>query len=141
MSEDYYFVKTLGGFKAADERTQDVADTFGAGEIVRVHIYKGRNLQHHRLFFALLGMVYSSQEKYLSLEALRFAIMIQSGYVEEIHLHGDRVVLKPKSISFSKMDQTQFSEFYQAALQAIPALLPQFEGVDLEQELRVNRIA
>jgi hypothetical protein len=33
------------------------------------------------------------------------------------------------------MDQNEFNEFYNAALAAIPRLLPQFAGVDLDREL------
>jgi hypothetical protein len=102
---------------------------------VRGAFKKDRNPGHHRKFFGLLRMVFENQEKYLSQEALRFAVTIQAGYVEEIQLDGDRIALKPKSIAWAKMDQTEFDKFYNAALAAIKALLPQFEGVDLDREL------
>jgi hypothetical protein len=118
-----------------DEHTTGVLQQYGDGEVIRVKLMKDRNPRHHRLFFGILSMVYLQQEKYLSQEALRFAVMIQSGYVDEIRLTGDTVVLKPKSMSFGSMDQHEFSLFYKASLEAIPQLLPNFEGVDLEKAL------
>jgi hypothetical protein len=137
-NDDFYLVRTLGGLKAADDRTEDAIKNFGLGEIVRVKFYSSRNIRHHRLFFGLLNMVFVNQDKYLSLEGLRFAVTIQAGYVDEIKLAGDKVTLKPKSIAFARMSQLEFNEFFQAAIAAIPVLLPQFEGVDLEGELRTN---
>lgn len=138
MSDDFYMVKTMGGFKPADDRTEDAAKNFGLGEVVRIKFFSSRNIRHHRLFFGLLGLVFANQDKYLSLEGLRFAVTIQAGYVEEIKLKGDSVILKPKSIAFARMSQVEFNAFYDAALLAIPVLLPQFEGVDLRVELAVN---
>lgn len=138
MSDDFYMVKTLGGFRPADDRTEDQAKNFGLGEVVRIKFFSSRNIRHHRLFFGLLNLVFANQDKYLSLEGLRFAVTIQAGYVEEIKLKGDTVILKPKSIAFARMSQIEFNTFYDAALAAIPVLLPQFEGMDLRQELAVN---
>jgi hypothetical protein len=137
-NDDFYLVRTLGGLKPADDRTEDAVKNFGLGEIVRVKFYSSRNIRHHRLFFGLLNLVFVNQDKYLSLEGLRFAVTIQAGYVDEIKLAGDKVTLKPKSIAFARMGQVEFNEFFAAALAAIPVLLPQFEGVDLERELAVN---
>jgi hypothetical protein len=80
-------------------------------------------------------MVFQNQEKYLSQEALRFAVMVQAGYVDSIQLEGDKVAFRPVSLSWAKMDQNDFNDFYKAALAAIPRLLPQFAGVDLDREL------
>jgi len=55
--------------------------------------------------------------------------------VDVIQLDGDRTTLVPQSIAWDKMDDHQFAPLYRAALEAIPRLLPQFEGVDLEREL------
>lgn len=118
-----------------DEHSLNALKQYGEGEIIRVKLMKDRNPRHHRLFFALLNCIYKNQEKYLSQEALRFAITIQAGWVNEIKLSGDKVTLQPKSISWGKMDQHEFTEYYAAALRAIPELLPQFDGVDIEAML------
>src|SRR6202790_2911223 len=124
---DTYFCKTPTGLVPVDDHTTEAMQQYGDGEVVRVKMYKDRNIAHHRLFFGLLAMVYRNQEVYLSQEALRFAIMITAGYVDEIRLSGDKVAMKPRSLSFGAMNQFEFSEFYKAALAAIPRLLPQYE--------------
>lgn len=135
---DVYFCKTIGGLAPVDDAAKEALSAYGNGEILRLKIYRDRNIRHHRLFFGLLGMVFRNQEVYLSQEALRFAIMVTAGYVDEIRLSGDKVAMRPKSLSFGSMGQAEFSEFYDAALLAIPRLLPQFEGVDLARELTIS---
>jgi hypothetical protein len=133
---DIYLVKTLGGaLKPIDGAGEEYVKSLGSGEIVLGRFKKARILPHHNKFFGILRMVFNNQEKYLSEEGLRKAITIQAGYVERIDLDGERFSLVPMSIAFEKMDQTEFNKFYDAALLAIPALLPQFEGMDLDREL------
>lgn len=135
---DHYFVRTLGGLAPVDDAAKEAMNFYGTGEILRVKLHRDRNPRHHRLFFGLLGLVFQNQTRYLSQEALRFAITIQAGYVDEIRLSGDKVALKPKSLSWGKMDQAEFSEFYAAALKAIPELLPELGNVDWERELMTS---
>jgi hypothetical protein len=132
---DTYLVKTIGGLRPVDDVSKQAFDAYGNGEVIRVKVVRERNPRHHRLFFGLLGLVFENQQKYLSLEALRFAVIIQAGYVDEIRLSGDKVILKPRSLSFGAMDQNEFSLFYAAALLALKELLPELAGVDWEREL------
>jgi hypothetical protein len=133
---DTYFAKTPDSLVPVDDFTADALRQYGDGEIIRVKLFKDRNLRHHRLFFGMLRAIFKNQEKYLSEEALRFAVTIQAGWVDEIKLSGDKVALRPKSIAFAKMDQHEFRQYFDAALRAIPELLPQFDGVDIEDMLR-----
>lgn len=132
---DTYFAKTPDSLIPVDDFSREAMQQYGDGEIIRIKLFKDRNPRHHRLFFALLACIYANQDKYLSKEALRFAITVQAGWVDEIQLSGDRVALKPKSIAWARMDQHEFRDYYQAAMRAIPELLPQFEGVDIEKML------
>lgn len=133
---DTYFVRTAVSLRPVDDASREAMAAFGEGEIIRVKLWRDRNPAHHRLFFALLNLVYENQDKYASPEALRFAVTCQAGWVDEIRLRGDKVALRPKSLSWGRMGQDEFNQYYQAALRVIPELLPQFEGVDLEGELR-----
>lgn len=132
---DVYFAKTTDSLVPVDDVSLEQLQQYGDGEVIRVKLYKDRNPRHHRLFFALIAAIFENQEKYLSKDALRWAITIQAGWVDEIQLAGDRVTLKPKSIAWGKMDQHEFKDYYAAALKAVPELLPQFEGVDIESML------
>ncbi len=139
MAVDIFLAKTMGGaFKPIDGKGEEYAASLGCGEIVRGVFTKARNPGHHRKFYGILRMVWENQEKYLSLDGLEFAVKVQAGYVDEIHLTGDKVALKPRSISWGKMDQHEFDGFYQAALMAIKELLPQFKDVDLDRELLMS---
>jgi len=132
---DVYVVRTIGGLAPVDDAGREAIGVYGTGEVVRIKLYRDRNPRHHRLFFGLLNLVFENQQRYLSREALRFALTIQAGYVDEIRLSGDKIALKPKSIAFASMDQHEFKLFYDAALKAIPELLPELAGVDWEREL------
>ena len=136
---DIYLTKTLGGgLKPIDGLGEEYINGLGAGEIVRATMKKDRIPGHHRKYFGLLRLVFSNQDRYLSQEALRFAVSIQAGYVDQIMLSGDKVALRPKSISWARMDQNDFNDYYNAALKAIPELLPQFAGIDLDRELSLS---
>jgi hypothetical protein len=140
-STDIYLVKTLGGLAPIDDIAKEVLASYGSGEVIRARTYRARNPRHHRLFFGLLKLVFDNQQRYLSTEALRFALTIQAGYVEEIRLKGDAVALKPRSISFASMDQNEFNAFYKAIKAAIPELMPELGKVDWERELLTSGAA
>lgn len=136
---DIYLCRTLGGaLKPIDGLGEEYVNSLGTGEIVRATMKKDRIPGHHRKYFGLLRLVFSNQDKYMSQEALRFAVSIQAGYVDQIMLSGDKVALRPKSISWARMDQSEFNDYYNAALKAIPELLPQFAGIDLDRELSLS---
>lgn len=109
-----------------------------AGKDVLAGITRPRNLKHHMKFFALLNLLWENTvcgERYPSREALRYALTMAVGYVEVIPTRkGEKEV--PKSLSFESMDQTEFSEFYDAVVRlVIKEVLPNLTEKDLEQEL------
>lgn len=78
-----------------------------------------RNAKFHRLYFSLLNMVFQNQEIYNNIDHLRRDLTIESGYYDlRSNIHGEEIK-EPKSISFSSMDQTEFSEYYNAVLDTI----------------------
>lgn len=88
--------------------------SIGHGEVVMVEVKRPRRLKHHRLFFALLSIVWENcdQERYPTVEDLRAAITIAAGHRTRIELPGNVVGFIPRSIAFHKMDQAEFSAFY-----------------------------
>ena len=133
---DVYLVKTLSGaLRPIDGTGEEYLQSIKTGEVVCGRFSRQRVPGHHRKLFGIIRLVFQNQEKYLSEEGLRKAITIQAGFVESIRLKGDEVRLVPMSLAWDKMDQAKFQEFYDAALLAIPELLPQFFGVNLEREL------
>lgn len=88
-------------------------------EMIECDIKKKRNIKFHRKFFALLNMVYQNQEHYTNIDHLRCDLTVSAGFYEKrISFYGEEIV-HPKSISFSKMDEHEFNEFYSAVLDEI----------------------
>lgn len=107
--------KRGAGLFATDDESHEALSKIGEGKQVTCEIKRARNPQHHRLFFALVKMVWdnSDHERYPSMDAMRAAILVSAGHREEIHLPGGQVCFIPRSISFGKCDQGQFDKIYQ----------------------------
>ncbi len=82
------------------------------GNEYKVDARKARNPDHHRKGFALINLIFDSQEKYTTIEQLLTELKLRVGWYEEHVRMSGELVLIPKSISFADMDQTQFETFY-----------------------------
>lgn len=133
---DLYLCKRMSSLVPVDDTGKDALASIGAGEIVRVKLSRPRNLGHHRKFFSMLQLVFENQERFPTIEHLLTAVKVEAGLYEDapIDLNG-RLVYVPKSISFAKMDQAAFDEFYLAAIAACCRLLPHLNAEDIEQEV------
>jgi hypothetical protein len=87
-------------------------------ESLRMHsqykadLKKARNPDHHRKGFALINLIFNSQEKYTTMEDLLTELKLLTGwYREHVRSNGELVYI-PKSISFADMDQMEFETFY-----------------------------
>lgn len=76
-----------------------------------------RNLQMHRLFFALVHRVAEATGQ--TPENVLDLIKIATGHCETIDSEKYGTLRLPRSIAFHKMDQTLFGEFFERAVQAI----------------------
>jgi uncharacterized protein DUF1367 len=106
--------------------------------IVRVKFSVPRNIAQHRLFFALINVVFEHQREphmFATREALREAITISAGYFETIQnpITG-LIYTRPKSIAFGAMDGVEWRDFLEAAKRVIlDAILPRVQSRDLDQ--------
>jgi len=83
------------------------------GETYEIEIKKKRNVLFHRKFFALLNLVFQNQDHFKDneFEAFRGYFLIKAGeYTRTDTPKG--AFYYPKSISFSKMDEIEFSRLY-----------------------------
>ena len=89
-----------------------------------------RNYQFHKKFFAMIHMVAESMDKpeELVLKWIKIAV----GLYDEMIMPGGKIVYVPRSISFAKMDQPEFDEFYLPAVKAAADLV----GADAD-DLRI----
>ncbi len=106
-------------FKAAYDSDFDKLKKIKPNEIVMCTITKPRNIKFHKKFFALLNLVFQNQEHYTNIDHLRHDLTVASGfYTKRITIDGEEIT-EPKSISFAKMSELEFSELYNAFLNSI----------------------
>lgn len=120
------------------------------GSLVHATIKQPRNPHFHRKFFALLNFAYEywlppeleykgiKAEK--SFERFRNEVTVLAGwYTVTTNLRGV-VKLEPKSISFAKMDETEFGALYKAVFNVVwKYVLSQVHG--MTPELAENTIS
>ena len=113
-------VKTLSGvFKLAFDSDFEKAKKIPLNEPFIVTYVKKRNAKFHRKFFALINMVYQNQERYNNYDELRKHLTIASGYFNLTHDLDGVEQKEAKSISFASMDETEFSDLYNAVIDTI----------------------
>ena len=115
-----FLVKQLNNsFKVAYDSDHEKLKKIKAGEFVECEIKKKRNIKFHKKFFALLNMIYQNQEVYNNIEHLRNDLTISAGfYTTRSNLDGE-MIPQANSISFSSMDDFEFSEYYSKVLDVI----------------------
>lgn len=70
------------------------------------------------------------------LEHLLDGLKIALGHFDTYRLPTGEAVVKPRSISFAKMDQVSFGQFYDRALRLIlTRILPRMQRSDLEARI------
>ena len=116
MANQIHLVRTVSGFKAADDAAVEAMRKLAQGEVVRVELRRPRNPQFHRKFFALLQLVRDSTDAWPTVEALLVALKFEMGHVDRFRLSTGDEVQVPRSISFGSMDDHEFTSFYERAL-------------------------
>ncbi len=113
-------IKTASGLKPAYDEDYEDYSKIKNGELVTIEVKKQRNPQFHRKYFSLINCAYAYQNErrceFLfnnSVEKFRKTVEITAGHCETIYsISLKSFVDIPKTISFSKMDELEFSEFY-----------------------------
>lgn len=129
MSTELYLIKTVHGLSADDQFGADELARYKLGTRIRCKISKQRNPDFHRKFFALLNVgfrywvpgeiscKFGQPEK--NFDQFRSDVVILAGYFDvAIRLDGSTRVT-PKSISFGKMDQSEFEKLYSAVIDVL----------------------
>jgi len=131
-----YLVKDDNGIlRPARQDDADKIKKLKMDESYKCVITMPRNIGHHRKFYALIDLALTNlhEDKWSHItttEDLLFVIKILMGHVDRILIDG-QIHERPKSISFAKMDQAEFQDFYQ---RTIDLVLKHFlSGVNREQ--------
>ena len=83
-----------------------------AGECCEVSVTFPRHGKHHRLVFALLNAVFDSQERFEDFEQFRYWCAVGAGWVTWAAAPKGGVVPIPRSISYAKADEAEFSQYH-----------------------------
>lgn len=98
---------------AAYENDEESLRSLKPGNMYKCDIRRARNPDHHRKGFALINLIFNSQERYRTVEDLLVELKLMTGwYREHIRPNGELIYV-PKSISFADMDQIEFEAFYE----------------------------
>lgn len=75
-------VKDGDWFKPAYPSDEEKSSKIGHGEIISCHLWKKRNYQFHKKFFALIKMAYENNpyDENISMDAFRKLITMKAGY-------------------------------------------------------------
>lgn len=104
-------------------------ETMPEGEYVRIEIKRPRNGAHHRKFFALLTLVAENSETYGTVEKALVAVKLASGHADPLlDPTTGQVLMIPRSVSYESMDQDEFNDWYQRAIDGVlEHILPQMD--------------
>jgi len=121
---EIFLVKTQSGALAPfDDADAQRMAKIKTNEVVRAEITKPRNLLFHKKFMALVRLVFENQERYNSIEDLLVEFKLKVGHYKEHITTDGKIVYVPKSISFSQMDEYEFKEFYNKALNVLGKII------------------
>jgi hypothetical protein len=110
-------VKDKDVLRPIDERSFEELRKIKDGRTFICEIKRPRNLKHHRKYWALINLISDNLDG-VTPEGLSSAVKMMIGHVVTVQF-GDKVIPYPDSISFDKMNQDQFNDFYERAVKAI----------------------
>lgn len=96
----------------------ELIQRLSAGQRIKITVTEGRSPAKLRLYWAYLGRVVKACNCAPSPEALHDVVKLETGFTTPVKLRG-YTVLVPRSISFSSMSESEFSEFFDTAVQFI----------------------
>ena len=152
MAVKHWFAKNVdGALVPTTEEGREWVNSLPYREIVAGQFSRPRNAKFHRKFFALLSLIHKNQEHYKTVDDLLLAFKYHVGHghwittriasLAEYHLSEKRSpltieIFQPASISFAKMSEDEFSDFYSKALDfVVTVVIPGLDREDLEREL------
>ena len=136
----FLVTKHLNSLRAVDEAGEEAMRRIGHGELVMVEMKRPRNVRHHRMFWALMTLVWEQMdnERYPTVEDFVAAVKIAAGLRTRIELPNGDVGFIPGSIAFHRFDQAEFDAFYERVCHLISRhFLPGVESGDLRREVSI----
>ena len=102
----------------SDERAREILKGVAIGTALEVEIRRPRNLQFHRLFWALCTTIAESVPGFRSSQEVCDVLKIATGHYTTVRGKTD-IYRLPKSISFAAMQEPEFRAFFDKCCQVI----------------------
>lgn len=121
MSRRVLARRTMTGLMLPDdEQAQNELRRVPFNKPVYIEIVAARNPKQHRLVFGGLLRVLVDHGEFPSIDAALLALKYATGLVDSVVIDRDgKTALIPKSISFANMKQTEFQEWFDAAVKVV----------------------
>ncbi len=113
---DYWAIREGMTLRPFGRESGEQFDKLPRGKPVFVEVRQPRNAKHHRLFWTLCHRIGAAVGT--DADAIAFVLKLRTGHVQEVKTKRGAVSM-PLSISFAKMDQTDFSKFFDKCLDVI----------------------
>ena len=115
MAELYLARKGMA-LVATDEVSAGILAALPFGKDLKAEIRAPRNPGRHKLFFVLCHRIAAAID--VTPEALRDHLTVEAGYYYEVKTPSG-IRRYPKSIAWSKMDETEFRDFFERCVRVI----------------------
>ena len=133
---ELWLIRKMDALFPANEQTLDALRKMKPGQWYRADIRLPRNVKHHRKYFALLGVVFPHQTMWPTFRKFRQKLEEALGH-GEYHTNGrGERYFENESISFANMDQEEFEQLYERAVELIlTRILPNVGRADLDRQV------
>jgi hypothetical protein len=118
------YAKSSAGFVPVSDPARAFFDRVKIGGLVELEGRQPRNLNHHRLFWALMAWAAENCDGYETAEQVCHTVKVLMGHCDFVPDGKGGLVAVPKSISFAALDEIAFSDFHRKAMDAVLRLLP-----------------
>jgi hypothetical protein len=134
------FVRTLNGLSPQNDCGTELLRGVAAGTVLRVSVSRPRNLRHHMKYWALCSKVAAAIPGDMTAENVSDVLKLKTGHYTVVETHDEDGVVEinriPRSISFAKMGQDEFSTFYDRCIVVIcEQWLPHLKPSQLRDEI------
>jgi len=109
-------VRTPSGLAPISDDSVNAVSKIQMGYTVFLEFKPKRNMKFHKKYWALLNQVILNQDHYKNVNNLHEAIKFKGGYYETIIPLDASPFIVTKSIAFHSMDNAEFNDFYDVAL-------------------------
>lgn len=111
-----FFRRTMTGLIPEGDESNAILRGVKIGAVVMVEVSRPRNIQHHRLYWAMVSKIANAID--VEPENVSDVLKLKTGHFVTVNTRSGPVQL-PRSISFAKMDQAEFKAFFERCCKVI----------------------